>query len=1670
MATATVEHYHDWSAERILRVRPGAISVDAGVFSGGVKLKVGGASQTPSAYANANPNDAEIFWQLVRGEHDCTLVDGQNGEVTARAVPIDPNSPPVCSLQLVAQKSGYDTFVSAPVEVPLQLGDLGAVTAPVFGYGTGNILPKEGHLDISSMPAEQNGLPIVISAIEAEGYQSNGTTAKSGVCSIEEESGRVMAGDAAADGDKCKINTTVEAIGYASKAALEVVLTVASTSVEFDAGVTMEFVGDLKVGALTDPSVAPGATDDNSGTHYLNLSALPTTYNSQSITWHYRGQGCQVVVNQQDNARIHLAVPIAAEVGASCRIVAIAQVAEHIDGEISLSIPLVAGDLVFGSSSLYSGSLRMGAMVDPVGHDNDDNSVPVAWGSWRAEGVDSGDNSKADVCTVDSEGVVTTSSAAVAGDVCKLYAVASSDNFNDTGELAVGTLTVAAQAVFGAITPPVYDGHLAIRGKTLSIRTAPIISGVSETITWTYSTAAAATICTVDESSGAVTPGGNAQIGDTCPVVATANAPGYSEKSATGTEILSLTVRDTFTSMAWAGFTGGSFEVGRAYNSVAAPVTVPAVSSNDFSYSVVSGDCTVTAGQVQFNDVAECAVRVTASKNNFISYSRVFRKSPLPGTIVVAAWGTYSGIKVGAAAVSPSGLSITTAGTEKSYDVAEDSVGCAVSSAGAVTATASGSGTCKVVLTLSKQGYNDKANTYTMSVAKGTWTSVAWDGYANNAPVFGNANPVLVAPVSSPIADSWAYSVTSGNTICSVGATSGALTISGVGSCTIKAVPGKLHYVTHTGTSQTVTISKGSQTLTWSNAYGSSPSLTVASGANLNPSGSTPVGQGAVRFRVKTSDNAKCRINSNNGRVWPLAAGGGSSCVIQARFAGNANYHASSWTDIATITINKATISVAGMNAAEKWGGDYGSVAVGADTAAPTVGAITPGSVTKTYSSNDATKCTVVASTGAVTGVRNGNNNCVITLTLTKLGYTTVTHTYATISVAKGTITAVSWSPPSTGTVGTNLTLPDPTGTDVAGTITFHKVSGSNCSLSGNTLSFSNTGACVVKARIVRDHYNRWESANTTITAVAGTITGVSWSPTQSTGTVDTSLTLDAVTTGIVNGDTIAYNYVSGDCSFGSGSEQNERTLSFTDTSDCVVTASVDRSGYGTWTSGQHTITVSAASWGAESWGGYNRGHNRASYGDRTGAPASPNITPTPDGWTYTTTSAATVCTVEANTGVVSYAGSGDCVVTVVPHKTGYATHPGMTVTISILEGLQIQPGAWGTSPPPYDSNSPTVAVGETLALGAVTEPVNSAFDGGALYYWQNGGTGSCNVDPDNGNVQGVTVGTCRIEAFFRSVHNKWIPGPAREVAIVTVYQREITGITWTPQTSGTVGTDLTLTGVSGHQGTDTVTYIAIGSGCSINGTTLSFTHSNHCVVKARVERSSHVTWHSELKLITAAASSNSMTFNSSIASYDMTLTDRNGTLGFGNNSVATPTPTLASTDAGSVGVAVTVEVVGFDSDGFSKDNVCTVDTNGAVSAGSAAALDDQCIVLANAVDNDGVSPLHTPYSEWVATLTLKRAQRAPNSRTGPYSTALSNGTSRGRGAPTGGDNNGGGYGSAEYRVQTGYSDYCSVDSNTGVITLLQAGNCIIEARWSGNSEYNPSGWSVSTNLVIGGF
>ena len=470
---------------------------------------------------------------------------------------------------------------------------------------------------------------------------------------------------------------------------------------------------------------------------------------------------------------------------------------------------------------------------------------------------------------------------------------------------------------------------------------------------------------------------------------------------------------------------------------------------------------------------------------------------------------------------------------------------------------------------------------------------------------------------------------------------------------------------------------------------------------------------------------------------------------------------------------------------------------------------------------------------------------CVVKATVERSSNSTWNSLKKSITVtAPPRLNKVSWSPATTGTVGTNLILDNVSGTKKNDIVTYIKVSGSCKFRKGKakfrrTLVFSAPGSCVVRATVKRKGYAIWNSGNKTITVTATLSSAkITWSPANS-GTVGIELVLDPVS-GTHSGDTITYVWVSGQCNFIGGNPLTARTLSFTGAGDCVVKATVERNGQNVWDSGNHTVTIIKGTIADIDW-------NPATIG----AVGTPLVldpvgnTDNSDVVTYTRVSGD--CRFGNGSDVaertLTFTRTETCVVEATVERPGYTTWNSGHKSINIGRGI-LTNISWN----PITSGQVDKSLTLAPVQGANTnDRVSYTVINGSCYF----GIGT--------HVARRTLMFPRIETCFvqaRLVRTGYEPWVSRHRSIV-VAAGTIKGVTWTPTETGRVGAPLVLDAVTGARNTDTVTYVRISGNCNFGSgddtaeRTLTFTDAGSCVVKAQVERPQYNTWYSKAKTIT---------------------------------------------------------------------------------------------------------------------------------------------------------------------------------------------------------------------------
>ena len=1408
-----------------------------------------------------------------------------------------------CSIVGTAQKKGYRRAKSAPIEVSLFPGSIELASLPKYQDVQINPdqtvqLPLGGTLTLEAdgHPVSKGGFALN-TTYAVQGYESDGSTEKSVVCSMADDtSGTIAVGDgsetpAVVGGDICRMTITVmDPVGaYGDlQFSMDLVVVDPANTLTFTAVPELAYDAGLKLGvsAPLTPSGLPAADDASTAV--------------TGIVWKYIARGfdandmlkegvCRVdgrltltdfdnpvLVDHDGNPNTDpipsgefgtMANPDYGKIvlgngdiikGDFCEVQAIGfkrGYAWYTD--VAVVDLVVAGkDLLFtqaGTKPAYPVDLRTvtdaHATPDATSETQDDNGVNVTWSNWTLNGDDADgddDTTDGDVCSLDPvTKVVTLGSAATVGDTCTITADAAAttqgDYYIEQQGIQLASWTLQAVGTFANIAAPTYDEDGLLQGgDDLAYTTAPAADS-DRPITWTYAGVGkrggteTPDICSVDKNTGTISVGSAAVATDTCEITASAVAHGYTDASAPA---VTLTVKTGFDSLTWANFpTSGS--VGDPAVTVGTPVADPVADNYAISFNDNPG-CTYneTAGTLVFTSTAVCEATVTATKAGYVDETATFSVTASKGTIQVAGWGTYDPVTVGVDTNAPAITVTAPAGVATAYGLASGSVGCSVSAAGVVRGLRTGTGACKVEVTLSKAEYNDATKIHALDVAIGsqsnpTFAGTRYGGGPHNYKVGDvvvhgtTANP---NPATNPPGGTVWYSTNHSQNCRVLG--NGNVTIVGVSqgtppSCRIWANFRRVNNKYNAGGKASVDfrLSLGDQTAPsgWSDHYGSSPSISVGdtlakSGTEPTNPRTTPAG-GALEYNVKSGG---CDVDGESGEITANSAG---DCVIEARFAAVANkYNASPYSDVQTITVNLLTQTApAAHTGGTPYGGASASVKVDAtlaigSVAKPVNSRTNPAGGALKYLSSDTAVCTVDGSSGLVTGVSVGS--CAITAVWEAVdgiyAQSSASGTIATITVNKGDNPGTTSSDhyANSVAVGTSISLSSALPTNGEGPVTYRVHDQANpvggaastaCTVDqsdGSISGVTSGDTCYIHVMwggntnyLASDWFNI--SGSDGISVVAGS-QSFTWSQTAQTVTFGDVVNLADIT--VPDGATLSYEVVSGNTNTASCS-QSGGVVSFADDGSCQVRARVTRSGYGDWQSDPVTITVNPAGWTLNpGWIGYVGG-NTVTVGvaapDR--APVGSNPTAS---WTFSHTGDA--CSVNSANGALTIIESGSCTVTATAEKDGYGAPVAIGHTITVNKGTQSL--TWGQS-----AASATFGINSNqLTLTAL-----SVSNGETVTYHIGSNTAGCTV---SGRVVSFTgTGSCQVTArSTRDHYNVW----NSSAVTITVNAGTQSSITWGTFSGSLVVGGSTVTpsaaGGTGASEADSITY-ALKSGSETN-------------------------------------------------------------------------------------------------------------------------------------------------------------------------------------------------------------------------------------------------------------
>ena len=452
-------------------------------------------------------------------------------------------------------------------------------------------------------------------------------------------------------------------------------------------------------------------------------------------------------------------------------------------------------------------------------------------------------------------------------------------------------------------------------------------------------------------------------------------APGFAERVLFA-ELPVLKTNDT-------GWETPSFDSnsGRHYRDrIFSPGTVTSTVPGSLELEYASADesvCTIDqSGIIKGVGPGECRVTLSATAEDYLD--RVISKS---ATLLELnqfsdiVWGFPTSATVGvdtAALAAPvakdadgndvtdAGLSVTIASYSQSRECFYDP--------SARTILFGGPAECDLSVTASLSGYADYTKVFRVTPTEGDM-QLTWDGYANNnVATFGATPPAPVSPATDPTGIGADYTYAAGGGGCEVDGDSGALTLLGADkagrSCEV-TVTGSFAGYADSSITHTVTVNKGSQTLTLSFLYGRAWGMET--GESLDVINPPTGGHGDLLYAHHSGD---CSVNAATGRI--TAGSTAEQCYFKVQWAGDENYNPSNevrqYLDIFT----------QGNGATPTWiAAPYGSSnpTVGGSAVSLAAGAISntaSGNGALDYRSKTPTICRVDNATGALTGLAAG--------------------------------------------------------------------------------------------------------------------------------------------------------------------------------------------------------------------------------------------------------------------------------------------------------------------------------------------------------------------------------------------------------------------------------------------------------------------------------------------------------------------------------------------------------------------------------------------------------------------------------------------------------------------------------------------------------------------------
>lgn len=447
--------------------------------------------------------------------------------------------------------------------------------------------------------------------------------------------------------------------------------------------------------------------------------------------------------------------------------------------------------------------------------------------------------------------------------------------------------------------------------------------------------------------------------------------------------------------------------------------------------SATTSICTVAGATATVLSVGTCTLRANQTGNaTFSAAPQVSRNVVVNKGSQTITFGALAAKNYGA---TPFAISATASSTLAVTFTSTTTARCTVAGS---TVTIVGIGTCTIA---ANQAGNTNFNaatqvTQTFTISKGAQTITF---AALSGKTYGIAPFTVSATASSALAVTFTSTTTARCTVA--GST---VTIVGIGTCTIAAnQAGNTNYNAATQVTQTFTISKGAQTITFAalaNKVIGSAAFSVSASATS-----------ALAVSFTSTTTSKCTVA---GSTVTLVATG--TCTIAANQAGNANYNAAPQVTQSFTVTSAALIAQTITNFSPATpllysaGGTFLLSATGGASGNAVI-----------FASTTPTVCTVTASTVSLVSV----GTC--TLTANQAGnatYSAASQVSASVVITKASQT-ISFGALANKTVGNAAFAVSATATSTLAVI-FTSTTTTKCTVAGSTVTLVAAGTCTIAA------------------------------------------------------------------------------------------------------------------------------------------------------------------------------------------------------------------------------------------------------------------------------------------------------------------------------------------------------------------------------------------------------------------------------------------------------------------------------------------------------------------------------------------------------------------------------------------------------------------------------